>query len=103
MTIVFRAIQTVAFGKWEEKLEIEKRFDAVEARLGGAAVRHYQCRVGADSTRTYVKEFEFDDHAAMQETGARMGADPERQALVAEDEEKGITIDQRNELYILLD
>ena len=103
MTIVLRAIQTVGFGKWEEKLEIEKRFQAVETRLGGAAVRHYECRVGADSTRTYVKEFEYDDLAAMQEIGDTMGADPERQALVAEDEEKGITIDQRNEMYMLLD
>ena len=104
MKVVARAIQTVAFGKWEEKLEIEKRFDAVEARVErGAALRHYQCFFGADSAWTYVKEWEFDDFASMEEIDAKRRADPDWQALVAEDEEKGITIDQRNEMYMLLD
>jgi len=103
MTVALRAIQTVAPQKCDGKLEIEKRFDAVEARLGGAAVRHYRCALGADSMWTYVKEWEYDDFAAWQEKMARERADPEEQALIAEDREKGITIDQRNELYFLLD
>jgi hypothetical protein len=70
---------------------------------GGAAVRHYQCVVGADSQWTYVKEWEYDSLASMEEIGAKRRADPDWQALVAEDEEKSITIDQRNEMYMLLD
>jgi len=106
MTFVSRVIQTVATGKMDEKIEIEKRFQAAEERVGNAAVRHYKCNFGADSQWTYIKEWEYDDFASWQEIYERAHADPayaEVEALQAEDEEKGITIDQRNEIYTLLD
>jgi len=105
VTIVYRAIQTVAYDKWDQKIEIEKRFHAMEERLGVAADRHYQCNVGA-STYTYVKEWEAEDLASWQAMWERAQADPawpEWQALSAEDQEQGITIDQRNEVYTLID
>jgi hypothetical protein len=106
MKIVSRAIQTVATGKWDEKVEIEKRFEAVYTRLGNPAARQYRCIMGADSQWTYVKEWEYDSFTAWEELRAKYHADPayaEIEALVAEDREKGITIDQRNEVYWLLD
>jgi hypothetical protein len=104
--MVHRAIQTVAPDKWEQKIEIERRFHAVEERLGWAAARHYRCRIGADSRYTYVKEWEFKDWATRQDLSEKARAHPaqaELQALRAEDREKGITIDQRDEVYELLD
>lgn len=105
MKLVLRMIQKVAPDKWAEKVEIEKRFEAVEARLGNPAARHYRCMAGADSYWTYIKEKEYDDFASWQEVHDRMVADPgyaEIQALQAEDREKGITMDQRYEWYRLL-
>ena len=54
MKLVLRTIQKVAPDKWEEKVGIEKRFQAAEARVGNAAVRHYRCMAGADSFWTYT-------------------------------------------------
>jgi len=103
MRYVNRAIQKVARGKWKEKVELERRFQAVGARYGSPAVRQYRCLIGAHSEWTYVKEWEYDDTNAFLEVNRKIMADPEYQALVAEDEEKGITIDQWNEVYLLLD
>lgn len=105
MPLVLRTIQKVAPDKWAEKLEIEKRFQAMDERRGNPAVRHYQCMAGADSHWTYIKEWEFDDFGAVQAWMDRSAAnpDPENQALVAEDREKGITLDNRYEWYRLLD
>jgi hypothetical protein len=70
------------------------------------AVGHYQCNVGADSSRTYVKEWETVDLASWQAMWERAQGDPawaEREALDAEDDGRGITMDQRNEFYTLIE
>ena len=106
MKLVLRTIQKVAPDKWEEKVGLEKRFQAAEARVGNAAVRHYRCMAGADSFWTYIKEWEYDDFGSFHAIRERLAADPdytEVQALQMEDREKGITLDHRYEWYMLLD
>jgi len=106
MTIVHRAIQKVAPDRWDDKIEIEKRFQALYKRLGNPAVRQYRCMAGADSGYSFIKEWEYDDFTSMEALRAKYHADPayaEMAVLTAEDREKGITIDQRNEIYQVLD
>ena len=70
------------------------------------AVRRYRSMIGGDSTYTYVKEWEYESFTEAEEIRARAHAHPayaEYRALQAEDREKSITIDQRNEVYELLD
>jgi hypothetical protein len=74
----------------------------IEARLGGTALRRYRPFLGRDPWETFVKEYEFDSLATMGETFDRFGADPEWQAVDAENLEKGITIEHRCEVFSLL-
>ena len=100
--IILRCTQTVAFGKWDDKLEQERGFGAAEARLGSAATRQYQPMLSGDPQMIYIKEWEYDSLAQMEQAWETLLADPERQALSAENTEKGITIEHRWQVFTLL-
>ena len=84
MKCMERLIQKVDPGKWEELLSFDKRYDAVEARLGYPPTRRYRCIVGASDVNTRVCEREWGSMAAFEATLEKALADPEWQALYAE-------------------
>lgn len=81
MITIERMIQKVRPGKWAELNEIDKRFDAVESRLGFPPKKRYQCIMGGHDTNTLIIERQWDSLAAMEATYEKALADPELQAL----------------------
>jgi hypothetical protein len=99
---LFRCTQKVAFGKWDDKLEQEKKYLAAETRLGAPAVRQYRALIGGDILETYVKEWEYDSLAEMEQAFQRFSADPEWQALGEENDEQGIALEHQYEVFQLI-
>ena len=84
MTILQRQIQQVRPGKWAELEEIDKKFNAVESRLGFPPnKKRYCCYFGGHNTNTLIVEYEWDSLAAMEAVYEKAMADPEWQALAA--------------------
>jgi len=81
MIIVERMIQKVRPGKWAELEEIDKRYDAVESRLGFPPKKRYRCIMGGHDWSTLILERQWDSLAAMESTYEKALADPEQQAL----------------------
>jgi len=79
-----RMIQKVFPGKWAELEEIDKRFNAVESRLGFPPKKRYQCIMGGHDMNTLIIERQWDSLAAMEAVVDKAFADPELQALVEE-------------------
>ena len=84
MTVIERQIQKVCPGKWAELEVIDKKFDAIESRLGFPPKRRYRCLVGGHDTNTLIVERQWDSLAAMEAAFEKVFADPEHQALGAE-------------------
>jgi hypothetical protein len=84
MAILERRILRILAGRWDDVLALEKRWDALEARLGGfAPKRRYRTLSGGLWLSMWVWEREWESLAAAEAAYARMGADPECSALVA--------------------
>jgi hypothetical protein len=81
MVTVERLIQKIYPGKWAELEEIDKRYDAVESRLGFPPKKRYQCIMGGHDTNTHIVERQWDSMAAMEAAYERAFASPEFQAL----------------------
>ncbi len=84
MIFIERQIQKVHPGKWEVLEEIDKKFSAVESRLGFPTKKRYQCIVGGHDTNTLIVERQWDSLAAMEAAYEKALSDPEHQALSAE-------------------
>lgn len=85
MIVVERMIQKVIPGKWAELNEIDKRFDAVEGRLGFPAnKKRYQCMIGSHDSNTLIIERLWESMAVMEAIYEKAFADPELQALFQE-------------------
>ena len=84
MIIVERMIQKVRPGKWAELEEIDKRYDAVESRLGFPPKKRYRCVMGGYDWNTLIIERQWVSLAAMEATYEKAFADPEHQALSEE-------------------
>ena len=84
MTIIERQIQKVCPGKWAELEVIDKKFDAIESRLGFPPKRRYRCYIGGHDTNTLIVERQWDSLAAMEAAFEKVFADPEHQARGAE-------------------
>jgi hypothetical protein len=96
-----RMIQKVKKGKWEEAMELEKRFDALEARQGGIPTkRRYRCIYGAYDFDVFIWEREWEDAATIEAKG-REQRGPDLQPLWQElfDEGEDIYESNRMELY----
>jgi hypothetical protein len=84
MKIVERRIQRLENGKWEEYLARERRFDAIEQRLGGFPPKRYaRVIAGADEFGAVVWARNWDSFASMEAAYERLSADPEMAAASA--------------------
>jgi hypothetical protein len=99
MKIMERLIQKVDRNSWAKKLAIEKRYEVVEARLGFPPSRRYRAYIGANDTNTRVIERDWSSLQAYLVTIEKSLADPEHQALGAE--QLGIVLSNQVELYIV--
>lgn len=84
MTIQERHIKVIGEGVMEHHLDLVKRFEAVEARLGYPAARWYNVLSGPSPVDTRVLEREWPSVAAMEACIEHAGTDSEWRALVAE-------------------
>lgn len=101
MKILHRQIQHVRPDKWAELQEIDKRFDAIEGRLGFPGnKRRYRCFFGSHTMDTLIVEYEWESLATMEAASERAMADPEWQAL--SEEVMSILKDNQMELYMPL-
>lgn len=84
MIVIDRMIQQVRPDKWAELEEIDKKYNAVEGRLGFPPKKRYQCIMGSHDTNTLIVERQWASLAAMEATYEKAFADPEHQALQEE-------------------
>jgi len=56
MVIIERQIQMVRSGKWSEREELDKKFTAVESRLGFPAKRRCRSLIGGLTTDALIVE-----------------------------------------------
>ena len=99
MRIMERLIQKVDRTSWAKKLAIERRYEAVEARLGFPPSRRYRAFIGGSDTNTRVIERDWSSLQAFLVTIEKSMSDPEHQALGAE--QVGIVLSNQVELYII--
>lgn len=99
MRIMERLTQKVDRASWAKKLALEKRYEAVEARLGYPPSRRYRAFIGTADTNTRVIERDWSGLGAYLTTVEKAQADPEWQALGAE--QIGIVLGNQMELYII--
>ena len=101
MKVLHRQIQHVRPAQWAELEALDKRFDAVEARLGFPAnKRRYHCIFGAHLVNTLIVEYEWESLAKLEAVLESALADPEWQALSTEI--GTILKDNQMELYVPL-
>ena len=100
MIAIERMIQKVSPDKWAELDEIDKRYDAVESRLGFPPKKRYRCIMGGHDWNTLILERQWDSLAAMEATYEKAFADPEHQAL--NEEVTSIVKSTRGEVYMPL-
>jgi len=101
MPVVDRHICRVLNGRWDDVLALEKRWDALEARLGGfPPKRRYRQLFGGLGWSTWVWERQWESVEALSAAVERENADPESAALSAPWE--GLTENIANELYEVL-
>jgi hypothetical protein len=82
MVAIERMIQKVYPDKWAELEEIDKRYNAVESRLGFPPTKkRYRCMIGSHDSNTLIIERQWDSLATMEEAYDKASADPELQAL----------------------
>lgn len=61
MRIVYRQTQEIPFEKWLQELELERKTDDEEARLGHPLPRRYRYFSGAEHSQTRVHERVYED------------------------------------------
>jgi len=95
MKFMERRIQTLERDKWDVYWSREKRWMALEQRLGGfPPKRHY--RPLSDLGKTVVWERDWESYAAMEAAYEKLFADPEAQELF---EIPSAIVDECIELY----
>ena len=99
MKIMERLIQKVDRSQWAKKIAIEKRYEPVEARLGFPPSRRYRAYIGSQDTNTRVIVRDWSSLQAFLVTIEKAMADPEHQALGAE--QVGLVLSNQVELYII--
>jgi hypothetical protein len=93
-------IQKVLPGKWAALEEIDKKFNAVESRLGFPSKKRYRCMIGGHDTNTLVVERQWDSLAKMEAAHEKAFLDPEHQALA--EEINSLIVSNQYEVYIPL-
>ena len=82
--ILERMIQHIFPGKWAELEALDKKYNAVEARLGFPAKKRYQLLMGSHPLGSVIVERQWPSLAAMEAANMKGYADPEYQALQQE-------------------
>jgi hypothetical protein len=98
MITVERMIQKVRPGKWAELEEIDKKYNAVERRLGYPPKKRYQCVMGGHDLNTVITERQWDSLAAMEAAYEKAAADPEFSAL----NEEGASIFKSTQMEVYM-
>ncbi len=85
MIAIERMVQKIYPGKWAELEAIDKRYNAVESRLGFPAnKKRFQPMISGLDSNTLVIERQWESLAVMEATYEKAFADPEMQALQKE-------------------
>ncbi len=100
MRVLERLIQQVIPGQWEALEALDKKYDAVEKKLGFPAKRRYRSLVAGGNTNLLVIEREWESMAAMEAAMEKNFTSPELQQL--NDEGTGIISSNSWELYLIL-
>lgn len=101
MRILERHILRIRDGRWDDMLALEKRWDALEARVGGfPAKRRYRPLFSELGLSTWVQEREWESLADMEAAYARLGAEPESRDMQAQHTELSENIS--GEVYMVL-
>ena len=96
-----RMIQQIRPDKWDALEELDKKYNAVEKRMGFPAKRRYQMIFGRNPAfTTLVIEREWESMAAMETVMMKALADPEYQALGVEGHD--IIQNFKWEMYLVL-
>ena len=102
MLTMERRISKVKEGKWDELLADEKKWDAVENRLGGfPPKRRYRPIAGVETSDTFVWERDWESFAAAEDAYKRLFEDEEAKALGANS--PSLAGDMRSEFFWVLD
>ena len=100
MVIIERQIQMVRSGKWAELEDLDKKFTAVESRLGFPAKRRCRSLVGGLTTDTLIIERQWESFAVLEATYEKALTNPEHRAL--SEEVELILGSQQIEFYVPL-
>ena len=100
MIVIERMIQKVVPGKWAALEAVDKKFDALESRVGFPAKKRFQCIIGSHDSNTLVIERQWPSLAVMEATYDKVMGGPEYQALSAE--LVGIVESSQIEVYMQL-
>jgi hypothetical protein len=100
MVTVDRMVQKIVPGKWAELEEIDKKYTAVEKRLGFPPKKRYRCIFGGHDANTLIVERQWDSLAAMEAAYEAAFADPEYLAL--DEESPSVVKSSRGEVYVPL-
>jgi hypothetical protein len=100
VAILERQVSQLRPGKAKEVIEISKRFDLIEKRMGFPLKRFYSSIAG-EPTNTMVMEREWESLAAMESVWALARADAEWQGLRAQ--RSDLSIGHRTEFYTVVD
>lgn len=97
MKVVERMVQEIYPGKNEALEDLDKRYDAIESKLGFPAKKRYWCISGPYQTGTLIVEREWESFAALEESYEKAFANEELTALG--EEGASIVKNSRIELY----
>ena len=79
--VIYRAIQRVANGKWDDLEDIDKKFNQIEEQLGYPPKKCYRCISGSLDTNTIIIEREWESFGKMEKIMTKGFLDPELQKL----------------------
>lgn len=100
MKILEQQIQKIRKGKWEELEELDKRYAAMEERVGFPPKKRYRCISGIHGLGDLVIERQWESMAALEAAYEKLLADPEYHKLT---QESGMIIEENHlGLYMLL-
>lgn len=101
MRIVYRQTQEIPFEKWMQELELERRTDEEEARLGHPTPRRYRMFSGSEHSQTRVHIRAYDDFASWGGLFEQWAEDEECQKI--EVERHNFYVWEREELLFIDD
>lgn len=85
--VIWRQIQKIKAGKWDELEEINKKFNEIEQKLGFPDnKKRYRHLIGTQDISTLIIEFQWESMAKMEKMVTKAVLDPEYQKLQAKAE-----------------